>query len=177
MGFVWLVGFIATIPTANYLIQHIGVTCVPNGPCLVPVLPGLLAPSGVLMIGLALVLRDAVHSTLGWRWSVLGIVCGAALSALLAPASLVIASAVAFLFSELADLSVYAPMRKNRPVQAVLFSGVVGAVVDSVLFLLIAFGSLEFVAGQVVGKIWMSVIAALILKTMHTNRAERPTST
>jgi uncharacterized PurR-regulated membrane protein YhhQ (DUF165 family) len=129
------------------------------------------------MIGLALVLRDAVHATLGWRWSVVGIVCGAALSAVLAPASLVIASAVAFLFSEFADLSVYAPLRKQRPVQAVLLSGVVGAVVDSVLFLLIAFGSLQFLGGQVVGKIWMSIVAALILKTVFLSRAEKPTGT
>src|SRR5262245_60609906 len=111
MRYVWLAGFIATIPAANYLIQHVGVTCVPSGPCLVPVLPGLMAPSGVLMIGLAFVLRDMVHSTLGVRWAMAAIIAGAGLSGLLAPPALVIASATAFLVSEVADLAVYAPMR------------------------------------------------------------------
>ena len=172
MAYIWLISFVATIPAANYLIQNVGVTCITNGPCLIPVLPGIMAPSGVLMIGLALVLRDAVHSTLGARWSIAAIFIGAALSAVLAPASLVIASGVAFLFSELADLAVYAPMRKRYPVNAVLASGLIGAIVDSVLFLAIAFGSLQFLAGQVVGKVWMSVLAALILKTAHLVRPQ-----
>ena len=165
MGPLCLAAFIATIPAANYLIQHVGVTCVPNGPCLVPVLPGLMAPSGVLMVGLALVLRDLVHSTLGGRWALYAIVTGTALSAFLAPPALVIASAVAFLASELADLAIYAPMRERWPAGAMLASGVAGAVVDSVLFLFIAFGSLQYAPGQVVGKLWMSVIAAVILRT------------
>jgi uncharacterized PurR-regulated membrane protein YhhQ (DUF165 family) len=173
MAYVWLIGFIGTIPAANYLIQNIGVTCIPNGPCLIPVLPGLMAPSGVLMIGLALVLRDAVHSTLGARWSVAAILAGAAFSAVLAPATLVVASAVAFLFSELADLSIYAPMRKRYPASAVLASGFIGAIVDSVLFLAIAFGSLQFLAGQVIGKVWMSVLAALLLRTVQLTRTPR----
>jgi uncharacterized PurR-regulated membrane protein YhhQ (DUF165 family) len=170
MKFLWLAGFIATIPAANYLIQHVGVTCVPNGPCLIPVLPGLMAPSAVLMIGLALVLRDAVHATLGVRWSIAAIIAGAALSGFLAPAALVIASAVAFLFSELADLSVYAPMRKRFPASAVFASGVVGSIVDSILFLSLAFGSLQYLAGQVVGKVWMSILAAVLLRAIYVAR-------
>ena len=43
--------FLATIPAANYLIGNVGTVCIPNGPCLIPVAPGLMAPSGVLMIG------------------------------------------------------------------------------------------------------------------------------
>jgi uncharacterized PurR-regulated membrane protein YhhQ (DUF165 family) len=125
------------------------------------------------MIGLALVLRDAVHSTLGARWSIFAILAGAALSAGLAPASLVIASGVAFLFSEIADLAVYAPMRKRYPASAVLASGLVGAIVDSVLFLAIAFGSLQFVAGQIVGKVWMSILAAFTLKTIQLVWAQK----
>ena len=170
MGYLWLAGFIATIPAANYLIQHIGVTCVPNGPCLVPVLPGLMAPSGVLMIGLALVLRDMVHSTLGVRWAIAGIIVGAGLSGFLAPPALVIASAVAFLVSEAADLAVYAPMRARFPSSAVLASGIVGAIVDSALFLFIAFGSFQYLTGQVVGKVWMSALAALILRAVYLAR-------
>jgi hypothetical protein len=34
-------------------------------------------------------------------------------------------------------------------------SGTVGLVIDSVVFLWLAFGSLEFLLGQIVGKAWM----------------------
>jgi hypothetical protein len=60
-GVLALIGFGLCIPAANWLIGNVGTFCVPNGPCLVPVAPGLMAPSGVLMIGLALVLRDLVQ--------------------------------------------------------------------------------------------------------------------
>lgn len=162
IGYAALAAFIATIPAANWLIQNVGTVCVPQGPCLIPVGFGLEAPSGVLMIGLALVLRDVVHYRLGWRVAMVAIVVGAALSALLAPPALVLASGTAFLLSELADLLVYAPLARRRLVAAVVASSMVGAVVDSALFLLIAFGSLDYLVGQVIGKAWM-VLAALPL--------------
>ena len=80
---LWLVAFIATIPAANWMIGHVGTVCAPGGPCLIPVAPGIMAPSGVLMIGLALVLRDLVHRELGVKWAAGAIVAGAALSAFL----------------------------------------------------------------------------------------------
>jgi len=127
------------------------------------VAPGLMAPSGVLLIGVALVLRDAVHEYFGSKIVLGAILVGAALSAFVAPAPLVIASGVAFLLSELADMAVYTPLRKKRLAMAVLASGVVGAVVDSAVFLWIAFGSLDYLAGQVVGKAWMTIGAAAFL--------------
>lgn len=162
-GYLSLAAYAATIPAANWMIQHVGTTCVPNGPCLIPVGPGLMAPSGVLMIGLALVLRDAVHETLGWRWAVAAIMAGAVLSATLAPPALVIASATAFLLSEMADLCVYAPLRRRNLAGAVMASGLVGALIDSAVFLWLAFGSLAFLPGQVVGKLLMTVLAAGLL--------------
>ena len=64
---------------------------------LLPVAPGILAPSGVLMVGAALVLRDLVQRRLGVEFGIGAIVVGATISAGLAPPSLVFASAVAFL--------------------------------------------------------------------------------
>src|SRR5262245_7835085 len=64
-GAIFLVLFCLTVPAANWMIQHVGTACMPAGPCVVPVAPGLMAPSGVLMIGLALVLRDLVQRRLG----------------------------------------------------------------------------------------------------------------
>src|SRR5262245_47997364 len=91
-GIVFLFLFALTIPLANWLIGNVGTKCVPNGPCLIPVAPGLMAPSGVTMIGIALVLRDLVQRRLGVGVAVGAILIGAALSALIAPRALVIAS-------------------------------------------------------------------------------------
>ena len=129
-GVIFLVLFALTIPAANWLIGHVGTTCIANGPCVVPVAPGLMAPSGVMMVGVALVLRDLVQRRLGAVMSALAILCGTALSALLAPPSLVLASGVAFLLSEFADLAVYTPLARRRLVLAVVASSVVGLVVE-----------------------------------------------
>jgi len=158
-GGAFLAAFIACIPLANWMIGHLGQICVPQGPCLISVAPGLMAPSGVLMIGIALVLRDLVQRRLGRGWALGAIAAGAALSAFLAPPKLVLASSVAFLLSELADFAVYTPLQRRRLVLAVLLSSLVGLVVDSVVFLGLAFGSMEFLAGQVVGKAWMVLLS------------------
>jgi uncharacterized PurR-regulated membrane protein YhhQ (DUF165 family) len=158
-GSIFLVLFCLTIPAANWMIGHLGTMCVPNGPCLVPVAPGVMAPSGVLLVGAAVVLRDLVQRRLGVEFGLGAIVAGAAISAGLAPPSLVLASAVAFLLSEFADFAVYTPLARRRLVMAVVASSVVGLVVDSIVFLWLAFGSLEFLPGQVVGKLWMVLLA------------------
>ena len=158
-GGLFLVLFCLTIPAANWMIGHVGTVCVPNGPCLVPVAPGIMAPSGVLMVGAALVLRDLVQRRLGVAFGVGAIIVGAAISAGLAPPALVLASATAFLLSEFADFMVYTPLARRRLVAAVVASSIVGLMVDSIVFLWLAFGSLEFLAGQIVGKLWMILLA------------------
>jgi uncharacterized PurR-regulated membrane protein YhhQ (DUF165 family) len=158
-GFVYLAAFMACIPIANWMIGNIGTTCIANGPCLIPVAPGLMAPSGVLMIGLALVLRDLVQRRLGRAWSLAAIAVGAIVSAAVAPPSLVVASATAFFFSELADFLVYTPLQSRHFVAAVVASSIVGLIVDSTLFLWLAFDSLEFLWGQVIGKAWMVLMS------------------
>jgi queuosine precursor transporter len=171
-GYIFLVLFCLTIPAANWLIGHAGTVCVPNGPCLVPVAPGIMAPSGVLMIGLALVLRDLVQRRLGVEFGIGAIIVGAAISAGLAPPSLVVASAAAFLLSEFADFAVYTPLARRRLVAAVFASSVVGLVVDSIVFLWLAFGSLEFLTGQIIGKLWMVLLAIPFVAYMR-KRDER----
>ena len=158
-GGIFLVLFCLTIPAANWMIGHVGTVCVPNGPCLVPVAPGIMAPSGVLMVGAALVLRDLVQRRLGVEFGIGAIAVGAMISAGLAPASLVIASTVAFLLSEFADFAVYTPLARRRLVAAVVASSIAGLVVDSIVFLWLAFGSMEFLLGQIVGKLWMVLLA------------------
>lgn len=161
----YFLAFMACIPAANWMIGHVGTVCVPQGPCLVPVWPWgpggkpLMAPSGVLLIGLALVLRDMVQRRLGRGVALGAIVAGAALSGAVAPPQLIVASAAAFLLSELVDFAVYTPLQARGLVLAVLASSVVGLVADSILFLWLAFGSLDYLAGQIAGKLWMVVLA------------------
>ena len=136
-GWIFAVLFILTIPVSNWVVMN--------------------APSGVLLAGLALVLRDGVHHFLGTRWAFYCIVGGTVLSAFLSEPSLVIASAVAFLFSETADLIVYTPLRRRFPAWALLF-------------LTIAFGDLNYIVGQVLGKFEMSVLAAVLILMMRMVR-------
>lgn len=177
---LYLLGFIACIPTANWMIGHVGTVCVPpHGPCLVPVWPWgpkdmpLMAPSGVLMIGLALVLRDLVQRRLGRAAALTAIVAGALLSGAVAPPSLVFASAVAFLLSELADFAVYTPLQSRGLVGAVLASSLVGLTADSILFLWLAFGSLDFLAGQILGKLWMVLLALPFIHWIRSREITR----
>jgi uncharacterized PurR-regulated membrane protein YhhQ (DUF165 family) len=158
-GAIFLVLFCLTIPAANWMIGNVGTVCSATGPCLIPVAPGLMAPSGVLMIGAALVLRDLVQRRLGVEFGIAAIVAGAGISAAIAPASLVIASTAAFLLSELADFAIYTPLARRRLVAAVVASSMAGLVIDSIVFLWLAFGSLDFLAGQIVGKSWMVLFA------------------
>lgn len=171
-GIVALALFALTIPLANWMIGNVGVVCVPDGPCLVPVAPGIKAPSGVLMIGLALVLRDIVQRRLGARMGLVAIIIGTAISGLIAPPAIVTASVAAFLLSELADFAVYTPLQRNHFVLAVLASSLLGLVVDSIVFLSLAFGSLDFLLGQIIGKAWM-VLLAMPLMHLLRRRDER----
>lgn len=159
--------FLASIPLANWMIGSVGTVCVPNGPCLLPVAPGIMAPSGVLTVGAALVLRDVVQRCLGLYAGLLAILGGTVLSALVAPGALVVASGVAFALSELADFAVYTPLQRRRLILAVVASSVVGLVVDSLLFLWLAFGSLAFLPGQIVGKLWAVLIAIPLVRLLR----------
>ena len=158
-GIGFLIAYGLTIPAANWMIGNAGTICPPNSPCLIPVAPGIMAPSGVVMIGIALVLRDLVQRRLGTGFSAAAVLAGAMLSALVAPAALALASGIAFLISESADLAVYTPLARRRLVVAVVASSFVGLVVDSMVFLWLAFGSLDFLAGQILGKTWMVLLA------------------
>lgn len=150
---VWIAAYIATIFLANWSIQTFGV---------VPVGFGLMAPAGVYFVGAAFTFRDLGQETAGRRWILVAIAIGAGLSAIVSPA-FALASAVAFGVSELADFMVYTPLRERGWLRAVAVSNAVGLVLDSVLFLWLAFGSLDFLPGQIVGKTWMTILAVAIL--------------
>lgn len=159
---IWLAAYIGTILAANWALSAFGI---------VPIGLGLSAPAGVFFAGLAFTFRDLVHDSLGRRWVLGAIVAGAALSWAISP-QFAAASGLAFLLSELADFAVYAPLRARHWLGAVALSNSVGLLVDSVLFLWLAFGSLAFIEGQVLGKL-LTTIAALPLLWLLRRRALR----
>lgn len=142
--------FLSTIVAANWLVATFGI---------VPIGFGLMAPAGVFTIGLAFTLRDLLQELVGWRWVMAFVVAGIALSVVVATPELALASGAAFGLSETLDLAVYTPLRERRWWTAVVASNVVGTVADSVVFLWLAFGSLAFLNGQVVGKLYMTALA------------------
>lgn len=172
IGIVAALVFVATVWAANYAVEHWGVVSVGFG---------LTAPAGVYFAGLAFTLRDIIHRSLG-RWAVIAaILVGALLSYWISDAvtleggivSLAVASGLAFLVSEFADLGVYEPIRERGWTAAVIASNVAGILVDSALFLWLAFGSLAFFEGQVVGKAWMTLAAlpvVLLLRRVPLKR-------
>ncbi len=171
-GVFYLLSYILSIPVANWMLGHVGTACPPHSPCLIPVAPGIMAPSGVVMVGLALVLRDLVQRRLGLVWSIVAILLGGALSWLIAPPALVVASVAAFLISEFTDLAVYTPLQRRRLVLAVVASGFVGLLFDSLVFLQLAFGSLDYLGGQVIGKGWMVLLSIPVIAWLR-RRDER----
>lgn len=153
IGSIAIIGYLSSIVGANWLISRYGI---------VPVGLSLMAPAGVFAIGPALVLRDLVQWSLGKAVALTALAAGAALSYVVASPAVATASAVAFTVSELVDFALFTVIAP-RWARAVLVGGVVGLLFDSFMFLMIAFGSLEYMPGQVVGKMYGVVLATVII--------------
>jgi uncharacterized PurR-regulated membrane protein YhhQ (DUF165 family) len=160
-----LAAYAAAIGAANYLTTRYG---------LVSVAPGLVTTAGTFAAGAALLLRDIVQDVLGRAWVLAGIATGAALTWATSPA-LAVASAAAFLVAECADMAVYTPLRNRGWARAAFASNTVGAVVDTLLFLLLAGFPITAasVGGQLVGKLaWATVLpVAAVLTVRQVRRA------
>lgn len=163
-GAGWAALYVGSIVLAAYLVATYGA---------IPVGLGLYAPAGAYVIGVTMVLRDLTQDQLGPKWTYAAILIGTGLSAAISPA-VAVASAVAFLGSETLDMLVYTPLRaRGRVVTAILASNLVGTIVDSFLFLIIAFGSLELFTGQVWAKLVSTALAALAVGLLHAKRQDK----
>lgn len=162
-GVLALIGYAAMIPLANWAISQWGI---------VPIGFGLMAPAGVFFAGLSFTLRDLVQEQMGRWWTVGAIGAGALLSLVVSDPFVALASCTAFLLSELVDFAVYTPLRERGMVRAVVASNVVGSVVDSVLFLVVAGLPLSLVVGLTVGK-WLTILPA-VLVLWAWRRAQQP---
>lgn len=164
IGAASFAALIATVYVANWLITTYG---------LVPVGFGLVAPAAVFAAGFAFTFRDILHRTLGRPAVVVAILVGATLSAFLSP-QFAVASGVAFLVSEFADFAVYEPLARHSWLGALVASNVVGLVLDSMLFLWLAFGSLALLGGQIVGKAWTTLAVVAVVLITRAARALLP---
>ncbi len=160
-GAAWLVVYVGVVVLANVLTTSLGP---------VQVGFGLVAPGGVYLAGLGFTARDFVQESLGRSWATWAVVLGSGLSALVSP-GLALASGVAFLVSEMLDMLVYTPLRARQWLTAVVCSNVVGSVADSVIFVWLAFGSLDLWRGQVVGKLAATAVMVPVLFIYRRRRA------
>lgn len=148
-------GFLACILLANFVTSRYG---------MIPVGFGILATAGTYFAGASFVLRDAVQDTGGRKLAVVVIVTGAVLSFAISAPFIALASAVAFLFSETADFAVYQPLRKRGYLRAATASNVVGAIVDTFVFLTIAgFPVRQAFAGQMLGKLMVTAAVVAVV--------------
>lgn len=155
-------GFLSCIIAANYATSTWG---------LIPVGFGLMATAGTYFAGLTFVLRDSVQDGYGRIWTTVLIAVGALLSGVVADNRIAVASGLAFLLSELADLAVYTPLRERGYVRAALASNVVGTLVDTFLFLWLAGFPItsRVVAGQLLAK--LTVTALVVIAVLASRRA------
>jgi hypothetical protein len=138
IGVASLAFFLFTIPFANLWLDRHGMWTVPRlGP----------VPSAVWIVAFSFVARDLGQIALGriWAWAAIGV--GAGLSWWIASPSLAVASGLAFLWSESTDAFVFTPLANRGTTRAfvlgVFISGYAASVVDSIIFLKLAFHSID----------------------------------
>lgn len=163
--------YVLSIVLANWLVATVQ-------PVVVWPSPELRAPAGVFAAGLCFTFRNLVQQTLGRTFGFVAIALGALLSATLFQSNVMLggvlplplASGLTFALSEGVDAVVWTRLRqRDWWTRAMLLGDVAGQVVDSAVFLLLAFGSLEFLAGQIVGK-WWTLIPALLITSGWRHR-------
>lgn len=160
------VAYVALVVLANWLASSYLIT--------VP-FTDLLAPAGVLCIGAVLVLRDWIWQLSGFWTSIVLVLAAGVLSYVAGVAlgwtdlqRIALASIVAFLVSEgIVESLVFAPLRRRRLTLGVALSATAGNLVDSLVFLTIAFPAIwtAFYWGQVVGKMEMIAVGVALTAT------------
>ena len=156
--------YLACIVGANAAIQRWGI---------VPVSFGLSGPAGVFLVGPALVFRDLVQWAAGKAVALAVLAVGLVISYGIADPHIATASALAFGFSELTDFVLFTWIAP-RWSRAVLAGGIAGALVDSAIFLQVAFGSMSLMPGQVLGKTYGVALAALVIAARRSRTAPIP---
>ena len=170
--FYLIVIIIANVVTAKFAPLHLGV---------------FIIPWGSFLIGVTFILRDMVQNKYGKRNTYLFICIALALSAISSyllgdTLWIVFASAISFLVSETVDTEIYSRVKKSMSVR-VLYSGTIGGILDSTLFVIIGLspigagmvpweGVWMAILGQIFIKIIMQLAGVLVLQSSKTIRTE-----
>jgi queuosine precursor transporter len=151
-----------------------------------PVMWGkLIIPAGSFLIGATFILRDLVQNAIGRKNTYMAIGAAMVLSAASSYALgdtlwITVASAATFLCSETADTEIYTRLKLPMSLK-VLYSGVVGGVFDSVIFVIIGLSPLGAgflpwslvgyaIAGQIIVKLAMQFVGALIIQFLPKSK-------
>jgi uncharacterized PurR-regulated membrane protein YhhQ (DUF165 family) len=154
-----IIGYLAAIMAANLLVVQFG--------------PSIAIVNAFLFIGLDLTTRDYLHEAWRgwWLWGkmLLLISAGSILSYLLNrnTGSIALASFVAFAGAGLADTVIYWLLGKKSRFLKINGSNVISAIVDSLIFPILAFGYpilWGIVIGQAIAKIGGGFIWSLIIE-------------
>ena len=148
--------YIACVVLANVLTEHYG---------LVSIGFGLTCTAGTFAAGATLLARNVTQDITGRLVILALMLTGCVLSWWLATPQLAVASAAAFALSETADMGVYSPLRRHGWPRAVAAASLVGAIVDTLVFLHLAGFPVtaHSVTGQLVVKVGISwAVAAAV---------------
>lgn len=177
VGYAAAVGVAASVVLSNWLTTRYG---------FVPVGFGQETTAGTLAAGAALALRDAVQDALGKTGMLVAVFIATTLSYFVSDPSIALASATAFLLAELLNFLIYTPLRNHsrlgdrRWAAAVTSSSIAGAVVDTVVFLGIAFGAAAIwpaLIGQLIGKAWATMVYLFLGRLVARRRPAPETRT
>ncbi|RIX60097.1 VUT family protein [Paenibacillus nanensis] len=167
--------YLAAITVANVLTATLAPLSV--GPFIVPV--------GTFFIGVTFIFRDLVQNAIGRKRTYYVIGLALLLSALTSLALgdtlwIVCASAITFLFSETTDTEIYTRLKLPMSLR-VFYSGIVGGVLDSAVFVLIGLSPLGAnflpwdavvyaILGQVIVKTILQSIGALVIGVVERRK-------
>jgi uncharacterized PurR-regulated membrane protein YhhQ (DUF165 family) len=164
VGLVVATAYIGSVVMANWACAHWAALLL--GPVTVP--------AGTLWTGVTFTLRDLLHESLDTRDVITAIAAGTGLSWVLATPQITVANVVAFAVSETIDSALYTLLRGESPLRAVLGSNIAGPLVDSVLFVPLAFGSFTAVPGQLLGKTVATLLTVVALWLVRRGRRAVP---
>jgi len=147
-----------------------------------------IVPMGTLLIGATFIFRDLVQNKYGRAKTYLFIIAALALSALVSfilgdTLLIVVASALSFVVAETADTEIYTRL-KLPMAWRVFYSGIVGGLLDSVIFVIIGLSPLGAnflpweavpfaILGQVIVKTIIQMFGALILNQVSVSKEKR----
>lgn len=142
-------------------------------------------PMGTFFIGATFILRDLVQSQLGRKKTYVVIIVALAISMIVSVFLgdmywIVLASGISFLLSETTDTEIYSRLKLPFAYR-VLYSGIVGGIIDSSVFVIIGLSPIGIgavpweavpmaILGQIIVKTILQFFGASIIMYVHKKR-------